>query len=178
MEKTKNIVYILAGIFLVSLFLGCVGTKETKLEPRADGKALYDYITVGNNYKTWKMWPGTGEMYPRSTEKPSEPHGVFLTTYVSDNAYSDIVAKKGILPDESIIVKENYDADKKLAALTVMYKEKGYDPEHNDWFWVKYQPNGTIDAQGKVKGCIDCHDLPKDMFKDKSNDYIWSGDLS
>jgi len=88
-----------------------------------------------------------------------------------------IEGKKGILPDESIIVKENFGPDKKLAAITVMYKEKGYDPAHNDWFWAKYQPDGTIDAEGKVKGCIDCHGLPKDIFKDKTNDYVWSSDL-
>jgi len=166
MSKIKNMTFIVLAIIFSSIFLGCIGSKETKLEPKADGKALYDYITKGNNYKSWEKWPGKGELYPGK-----EPHGSFLTTYVTDNALSAISGKKGSMPDESIIVKENYSPDKKLAAITVMYNETGYDAEHNDWFWVKYEPDGKIDAQGKVQGCIDCHGQKKD------NDYIWTGDI-
>ena len=32
------------------------------------------------------------------------------------------------MEDSSIIVKENYTADKKFVALSVMYKIKGYNP--------------------------------------------------
>jgi Cytochrome P460 len=168
MAKIKNVTYTVLVIFLASVFLGCVSTKETKLEPKAEGKALYDYITTGNSYKDWNKWPGKGELYPRS---PGSPHGDFLTTYVSDNALSAIQDKKGILPDESIIVKENYDANKKLAALTVMYKEEGYDPGHNDWFWAKYGIDGSVQAEGKVQACIDCHGTKKD------NDFTFSSPL-
>lgn len=52
-----------------------------------------------------------------------------------------------------------------------MYKEKGYDAEHNDWFWAKYTPDGKVDAEGKVKACYDCHGQRKD------NDYIWTGEI-
>lgn len=168
MVKVKNLAYTVLVIFLVSVLLGCVGTTETKLEPKAEGKPLYDYISKENNYKNWNKWPGKGELYPRS---PGSPHGDFLTTYVSDNAFSAIQSKKGILPDESIIVKENYDANKTLAALTVMYKEDGYDPGNNDWFWAKYGTDGSVQAEGKVKACIDCHSQKKD------SDYTFSGPL-
>ncbi|VVB84404.1 Cytochrome P460 [uncultured archaeon] len=114
--------------------MGCIGTKETKSEPKAEGKALYNYITAGNNYKNWNKWPGTGEFYPKSA---GSPHG-------------DV-------------------NDKALAALTVMYKEKGYDPAHNDWFW--YSPTGEVQAEGKVGMCNDCHG------KQKDNDYTFTGTL-
>ena len=166
MSGLKNIAFIVLALLLVSFFSGCVSTTEQKAEPKADGKALYTYITKDNNYKNWKMWPGKGELYPGT-----EPHGALLTTYVIDNAFSAIEGKKGSLPEESIIVKENYSPDKKLGAITVMYKEKGYDAEHNDWFWAKYTPDGKIDAEGKVKACYDCHGQRKD------NDYIWTGDI-
>ncbi|MFA4958180.1 MAG: hypothetical protein WC556_14525 [Candidatus Methanoperedens sp.] len=39
MAKIKNVVSAVLVIFLASFFLGCVGTKETKLEPKAEGKA-------------------------------------------------------------------------------------------------------------------------------------------
>lgn len=57
----------------------------------------------------------------------------------------------------------------KFVALSVMYKIKGYNPEGGDWFWVKYSPDGKVEASGKVKGCIDCHS------KQKDNDYIFTG---
>jgi hypothetical protein len=50
-----------------------------------------------------------------------------------------------------------------LMAVTVMYRAKGYDPEHNDWYYAKYNPNGTVAMKGdmklvgKPKGCIACH---------------------
>ncbi len=127
MVKIKNIVYTILAIFLVSVLLGCVGQREAGLEPRAEGKALYDYITAGNNYKNWNKWPGLGEFYPRS---PGSAHSDLLTTYVSDNAFSAIQDKKGILPEESIVVKENYDSNRTLMALTVMYNGQRKDNDY------------------------------------------------
>ncbi len=80
-----------------------------------------------------------------------------------------------------IIIKRNYggpgvsrdavanDPAKYLKAVTVMLKRPGYDPETQDWFWVKYKADGSLDtnpagmmlagkvAKGKPKGCIACH---------------------
>ena len=81
-----------------------------------------------------------------------------------------------------VIIKNNYggegvskeavanDPDKWLKAVTVMYRrEAGYDPEDNNWFWVKFAPDGSIltnpkgaqlagrVAKGMDKGCIACH---------------------
>ena len=75
------------------------------------------------------------------------------------------------MEDGSIIAKENYTAEKKFVALTVMYKIKGYNPTAGDWFWAKYNPDGTVAAAGRVKGCIDCHSAKKD------NDYIFTGEV-
>jgi LPXTG-motif cell wall-anchored protein len=38
-----------------------------------------------------------------------------------------------------------------------MYKVEGYNPEGGDWFWAKYQPDGSVDAAGKVASCAGCH---------------------
>ena len=71
------------------------------------------------------------------------------------------------LPDGSIVIKENYSPEQALAAITVMYKTAGYNAESGDWYWVKYNPDGTVASKstdsgsvrlaGRVKGCIDCH---------------------
>ena len=105
--------------------------------------------------------PGqTGEFY-----KGESPHGAFLKMYLNRQA----VANPTKLPHRSIVIKENYGPDKKtLMAVTVMYRMEGYNPEHYDWYWAKYNPDGTVAKAppekggmalaGKVKGCIACHD--------------------
>ena len=50
-----------------------------------------------------------------------------------------------------------------------MYKKSGYNPDHNDWFWVKELADGTVEKEGKVMGCQDCH---QDCHID-GTDYVW-----
>lgn len=66
----------------------------------------------------------------------------------------------------AILVKENIGKDKQLKALTVMYKVKGYNPEADDCFWVKYGVDGKAEKSGKPVGCISCHGGSED------SDYI------
>ena len=140
---------------------------ETQITlPGANAAALNSYIIKLDPYTRWELWPGKGKLY-----KGTEPHGSLLTTYVNDAAYRSAKGKTA-MTDGAIIVKENYTSDKKLIALTVMYKIKGYNPESGDWFWAKYTPEGKVETSGRVKGCIDCHAAKKD------NDYIYSGEVS
>jgi hypothetical protein len=139
------------------------GTEEL---PEASGPALWDYLQRVDYSSNWKMWPGKSAFYPGT-----QPHGALLTTYVNPIAYKAIEAKTGMLPNHSIIVKENYDPQKELKSITVMYQVKGFNPEAGDWFWAKYAPDGKVDAAGKVEMCIECHG------KQKDNDYIWTAPL-
>jgi hypothetical protein len=137
---------------------------ETRVPmPGADAGALHGYIMKDTPYKSWQLWPGKGRLY-----EGVEPHGSFLTTYVNDTAYRSITQKEG-MKDGSIIVKENYSKDKEFMFLTVMYMIKGYNPDAGDWFWAKYDRDGSVMASGKVEGCIKCHGRRKD------NDYIYTG---
>lgn len=120
--------------------------------PGPDAVKLYDYIAKGNPYVKWELWPGKGRLY-----KGKEPHGSLLTTYMNNHAYFSAKDRKGEMAASSIIVKENYTSEKKLAALTVMYKIKGFNPSAGDWFWAKYGPYGDVLASGKVEACINCH---------------------
>ena len=104
----------------------------------------------------------------------TEPHGFVLETI---DTTIGVKGHTGL-----VIVKRNYGPEgvekddvadnpgKYLAAVTVMFRrEKGYDPDNGDWFWVKYAPNGTIltnpagmklagmVGKGSDKGCIACH---------------------
>jgi hypothetical protein len=62
-----------------------------------------------------------------------------------------------VVPDGSIIVKENFDAEEKLKNLTVMTKVAEYDPGYSDWFWAMYSAEGEVLREGLVTGCISCH---------------------
>ncbi len=107
-------------------------------------------------YQHWAPAPGQGDqLYPGQS-----PHGAQLAMYLNRRA----VTNPTELPGGSIIVKENYaDDGQTLMAVTVMYRSEGYDPEHNDWYWVKYNPDGSVAQNdgmllaGRVGGCIDCH---------------------
>ena len=135
------------------------------MAPDTTAEAVQAYLEAQEYAATWAMWPGTEAYYPGT-----EPHGVLLTTYLNPDAAEGVgalMASRGTetdfrpsdtqLPYGSIVVKENYAPDSTLAAVTVMYKVAGFDPEHGDWWWMKRLADGTVEAAGRVESCIDCH---------------------
>lgn len=151
MKKMRKTAAALAAFSLLAI-PAIVQAMSHEKPPAAEGKALYEYITQTSPYQQWSMWPGKEKLYPGT-----EPHGALLTTYVNDVALKGFKKWNGGLPDGAIIVKENYMPDKKLAAVTVMYKKAGFNPQAGDFFWLKYTPDGKIEAEGKVEMCIGCH---------------------
>ena len=116
--------------------------------------------------------------------KGQAPHGAILESITSEVTVGKHKGK--------VIVKRNYGGDgvsidavkadraKFLGSITVMFKrDAGYDKDNNDWFWVKYKPDGSLATnpkgmmlagrvmKGKDKGCIACHSAVK------ANDYIY-----
>lgn len=119
---------------------------------------FWQYLKA-NNYSNWAPVPGTsGGLYPGSG-----PHGALLKMYMNRTAVGNVED----LPEGSVIVKENYGEDQTLLAITVMYRAKGYNVKSGNWYWVKYNPDGTVartsteagfkKIRGSVKSCIDCH---------------------
>ncbi len=123
----------------------------------ADGASLLMHITKTDPYMKWDLMPGTTRM-----RQGQEPHGALQNVYVNKLAMKAFKDKAGMLPNGAIIVKENYTPDGKLAAVTVMSKKKGYNPEAGDYLWLKYTPDMKIQAQGKADPCIKCHSKAKD----------------
>ncbi|MBW6503228.1 cytochrome P460 family protein [bacterium] len=155
--------------FLATPMIAVAAEKGTGDLPATSGKDLWGYLTKVKYQESFTLWPGKGKLY-----KGTEPHGALLTTYVNKTALDAIKGKKGTMPAGAIVVKENYMPDKKLAAITVMYKVTGYNPEGGDWFWAKYTPDGKIEAEGKsgmANMCIGCHG------KAKGNDFLFTGAL-
>ncbi len=124
--------------------------------PAPDAQSVWSYLQSAT-YTDWPLFPETSRFQPGMS-----PHGALLITYVNDTARNALTRgtgpiAPGPLPAGSIIVKENYMPDRTLAAVTVMYKSAGYNPEHGDWYWLKRAANGNVDAEGKIEGCQNCH---------------------
>ena len=134
--------------------------------PAAKADSVIKYISDISPYQNWDLWPGKGKLY-----EGQHPHGAFLTTYVNESAAKALKNKAGELPPGAIVVKENYTPEKKLAAVTVMYKKAGYDPAAGNYYWLKYAPDGTVQKSGKVDGCINCHQSVK------GNDWLFTGPI-
>ena len=115
------------------------------------------------------------------------PHGKVLETIegpLTVNGYQGL-----------LVVKRNYggygvsraavadDPPRFLQSITVMFRrEKGYNPKHGNWFFVKYLADGSLASDpndvhvagrvgmGKMKGCIPCHEAAP------GGDYLFNHD--
>ena len=181
MKKTRTITLFLMFLFFLNLISGCQQPSEKAVESSdkaagttagygseaaPSGEDLRKLIYEQTPYQEWSLWPGKEKLY-----KGTEPHGVYITVYVNDTALESIKNVKG-MADNSIVLKENYTADKQLASVTVMQKVKSYNPEGGDWFWVKFSPDSKVTDEGKVIMCLGCHTGAK------ANDYIYTGKVT
>lgn len=126
--------------------------------PGPDADALWKHMTQENPYTEWSYWPDHTGM-----RDGMAPHGAKHRVFVNSKA---LWSESAPLKYGAIVAKENYNAEGKLMAITVMYKIKGYNPEAGDWFWAKFSPDGSVGNSGKPGGCIGCHSQRAD------NDYI------
>lgn len=108
-------------------------TADTSEKPFED--QFWKYL-IGNNYKNWSPGPGTsGDFYTGQN-----PHGALLKMYLNRTAAGRI----SNFPMGSVIILENYRADKSLKTISVMYRTDGFHPQGNDWYWIEYHPDGTV----------------------------------
>jgi hypothetical protein len=146
---------------------------EMAAGPDTSGASVWSHIQEANYQGSWTSWPDKGSLYTGQ-----QPHGALLTTYLNEAAAEALAAKAGTMPEGAIIVKENYMPDESLAAVTVMYKVKGYNPGEGDWFYSKHNPDGTLAMaadmalEGRVAGCVGCHRAKS------ANDFIYTSSLS
>jgi hypothetical protein len=91
-----------------------------------------------------------------------------FTVWVNDDAaasYDAILLGGGdagvhTMPDGAIVVKELYQ-DRTCTAVdrwVAMKKIAGFDPAHGDWFWQDVSAMATVNAQGVLPSCSDCHE--------------------
>ena len=125
-------------------------------------------------YTKWPVLPGK-----EGLRKGTSPHGDLIRTFVTNS----VVHAPQAIPYGAILVTEDFAADgKTLQHITVMFRVKGRDPEHFDWYWLQYLPDGSIArtpekegrkaTAGKVASCIECH------VKANGSDLVFSNDES
>ena len=138
----------LLSMGIVMAMAACTGSEEGKL-PETIEASMLAYLEEVDYQENLSLWPDSTEKYPGE-----DPHGALLTILMNDAAFN---AVGGAMPEGAIIVKDNHTPAGDQAAITVMYKQEGYDPDNGDWFWLKNKTDGSDDRAGMLGGCQDCH---------------------
>ena len=114
-------------------------------------------------------WLMQSDVYPGQS-----PHGKFLRVYanvvtVEGKPYHVIIKDNYGAEDASIASVTAHPADHLLSVTVMVQREAGYDPDHDDLFWVKFAADGNLVqtpqgaamagrvAAGTTHGCIACH---------------------
>lgn len=138
--------FVLSGSVAAALLLACASRGTPR--DQAAGATLWKEMAGHQSWSQFADHPGL--------QPGKGPHGKFVSTYINAVA----AASPGDLPAGSILVKENYSSrdPASLESLTVMKKIAGYDPQHGDWFWARYEPDGTATHSGQAGMCYRCHE--------------------
>ena len=172
---TAILIVLVLGLFSRSV----VGEQEMPFGGKADVEFANKLWTAMKGYDNWPM---KSDVYPGKS-----PHGKFLRTYFNivniDKKHYPVIIKDNFGGEGATMDTVSASPEKYLVAVTIMAKrEAGYDADNDDWFWVKYKPDGTIDknpkdmalagrvAKGTDTGCIACH------AKAEDNDYFFTND--
>ncbi len=160
-QNSGGILLWALALALATTMVSALAMAEGKLPP-TEGKAFWAFIHETNPYTKWSLWPGMKGMY-----EGKSPHGKYVRIFINRPALEAVKAGKP-MPPGAIIVKENFKDKTTLAVITPMYKVKGYNPAGGDWYWTKIAADGKILGEGKLKGCIKCHEAVK------ANDWVFT----
>lgn len=117
----------------------------------------------------------------------THPHGAVLENFERDitvKGHTGVaLVKKNYVGEDLTLSQVSNDRGSYLDSVTVMFRrEAGYDSDNANWFWVKYNPDGSVQknpkdmalagrvAKGADKGCIACHTGAP------GNDFVYSHD--
>jgi hypothetical protein len=168
----KSLILIATAILALTLLAGCaqpttpatsttppeststeasvsVEASTTTATPGAPSATDVWQTTIASNaYKSWPTAPGYSTMQPAKG-----PHGKFVQIYVNPTVQTTLSGSAATTwPTGAMIVKDAYDADKKLISIEYMQKTDG------GWYYASFTPEGTAKVEGvKVEPCEGCH---------------------
>lgn len=162
---------------------------QLETQPPFGGPMNIEYAKV-----LWDRLEGNRLVGPESIRsypyKGTPPHGQVLeyleTMITVDNHEGVVMVKKNYAGEGELDALKTgvlNEREKHLASITVMFqRQDGYDPDHDNWYWAKFQPDGELEknpkgmalagrvAKGTNKGCIACHGSAP------GNDYVFTHD--
>jgi len=123
-----------------------VDQSSAELKNKQFAEKFWNYL-LSNNYKHWSPAAGKSAGHFASQTVTGigmqSPHGANVKMYVNRTAASN----PDSLPVGSVLIMENYRRDKSLETISVMYRTPGFNPAANDWYWVNYNPDGSITSE-------------------------------
>ncbi len=134
------------SMLVLVLFSGCA----TPFDDAALAETLWADI---QGYEAWGQFDGWSD-----TPVESGSHaGDFVRSYADDTML--VWNLTGEAPDGATAVKDQRASADAPApeAFTVMRKIAGYDPEHGDWFWARFEAEGAVTVAGQAGACTGCH---------------------
>lgn len=145
------------------------GNPEDVNDSKILWKALTDAQLVGN--QSIIAMPYTGTVHKTIL--------ITLDSAIQVGGHTGAVIVKKMYQGPEVNVQKVFnDPATDLKIVAVMYKrEKGYDPDNQDWFYSKYNPDGSPQKNkkgmlmtGRVAKCIGCHQSAP------GGDYVFSYD--
>lgn len=183
MEKPHVRRGIVSGLVMAALMLAAL-----VLMAQGQKMPFGDKDDVAFAQKVWKAMDGYQNWLLKTDIMPGRsPHGKFIRTYFSilnfDGKHYHAIVKDNYGGQDVTMDQVSKSPEDYLVAVTVMVqREPGYDPDNQNWFWVKYAKDGTIDtngqgvalagrvAKGTERGCIACHKSAQ------GGDYFYTND--
>lgn len=215
-----------AGTFLILLLAaGCQsvrylqsGNQHSITDPGYSAATNLAYGSVSDIHYAEQLWQSLGAAKmvgpDANTEEPffggARPHGMILEIASGDisvNRHTGFVIVKKNYDGEGVSVAAvKHDRSQYLSSITVMYqREAHYDDDNQDWFWVKYKPDGTLfekigngqrtslagrlmkaESRENNRGCIYCHSsagggdyvfYPSILVPDRRGEKPYSGSI-
>ncbi|MCA9679910.1 MAG: hypothetical protein H6709_09455 [Kofleriaceae bacterium] len=131
----------------------------------SDASSTFGPLEVGADWQT----------YTRVDDQPfpSPTHGGrMVEVWVNDVGVAAYESEDAEIPVGTIVVKTSHEKDGSMGPIFVMEKKaKGFDAEHDDWWYAIHwaEPSGAWTAKGggpiywrtpshKVDYCWDCHE--------------------
>lgn len=160
-----------------------IGVLIWPLVAQADAPPMGAPADVTYAQKLWRALAAVNLVGPQARPlKPffggAKPHGMILELTYQDLRVGDhtgfLVLKRNYDGTDVSVQNVALDRERYLTSITVMYRrEIGYDPDNQNWFWVKYRPDGSlfrnpngVQMAGRILkgstrdesgGCIYCH---------------------
>ena len=101
---------------------------------------FWQYL-LSNNYENWAPPAGQGGDFFQGTSAHGQRHMLYLNRTAASNPDT--------LPDESVVVMENYRGNGTLESISVMLRSAGSNPSQQDWYWITYGPDGSVIGSAK-----------------------------